>query len=819
MAVARTRRAPGATVMIAAGAIAALAGCLGPATNNCGDGFQCPVGLRCEFANERRWCVPPNCGNGEIDVGEACDDGNNTSGDGCPADCSPPCGDGFLDPGEVCDEGPNNGLTACAADCRTGRVGGCGDGVINDGLFELPEGCDDGNLRSHDGCSSVCSPEILAWTTSETGTPAAGPAVMVYDPPHGVVLLLDAARRTWEWTGGAWLRRHPAVVPRVSTDGAAMIYNRLFSEVALIGTQSASEHEMWSWSGIGWDGGSSNAAVAPTVTGFGAAYDAAREVTVLVGRSAATGDEETWELLAGWRKLDVQLGRPGVPLAASPSHAMTYDPKRALVMMYRADGLSAYDGRDWALLTGSAGPVSDDLQIVYDPARDRTVLYGLVGSAAETWEWDGGAWQRKATTGPPPRKQPAMAYDVVRRAVVLFGGRDPVSAAGLDDTWIWDGAAWQRALPAEPQPRSHHAAVYETRRATTLVFGGIDRTGHRLGDTWIWDGAAWRQPALTASPPPRADHAMAYDRGTDHTLLFGGTDDAGRSLGDTWEWDGAAWHDRTEASKPPPRSGHAMSEDPSRFGIMLIGGADRGALLADQWLWNGHWTEVMPTRRPPPRRDTALIYDPESFRVELFGGQAESRLLGDVWQWDGAGWTELAQDDFGPEPRSGHSVIYDPILRALVLFGGRDASEVRNDAWTWNSAGRQWGELTTAALPPARDGHAMVYDVANARPLLLGGEDAGATVLGDQWTLRYTDPLHRDEVCTTGLDGDRDHTAGCDDPDCAGFCTTCGDGVCEAFESARTCPRDCHTGSVCGDWLCDAGENCASCPGDCQRCR
>jgi cysteine-rich repeat protein len=814
-AIARAITAPVAVATL--GALWTLAGCLGPATNSCGNGFSCPVSLRCAFANDRQWCVPPKCGNGEIDIGEACDDGNNISGDGCPADCSPPCGDGLLDPGEVCDDGASNGLTSCAADCRSGRVGGCGDGRINNGLFEGPEGCDDGNLRSHDGCSSVCTPEILAWTTSETGAPAAGPAVMVYDPPRGAVLLLDAARRSWEWTGGAWLRRPSSRVPRVSTDRAAMIYNRLFSEIALIGEQSASQHELWSWRGIEWDGGSTYAAVAPAVTGFGAAYDAAREVTVLVGRSTATGEEETWELLAGWRRIDVRLGRFGMPAAASPSHAMTYDPKRALVMLYRADGLWVYDGRDWALLAGSAGPVSDDLQIAYDPVRDRTVLYGLVGGAAETWEWDGAAWQRMATTGPPPRTQPAIAYDVVHRAVVLFGGRDAASTTALADTWLWDGSAWRSAIPVTPPARSRHAAVYDVRRATTLVFGGLDAGGHRLGDTWLWDGAAWQQPA-GASPPARADHAMAYDEGTGHTLLFGGSDDAGHSLGDTWEWDGAAWHDRTAPSGPPPRSGHALADDQSRLGILLIGGGDRGTLLADQWLWTGHWSEVTPARRPPPRRDTAVLYDPETFRVELFGGEGESRLLGDVWQWDGAAWIELAGDDIGPEPRSGHSVSYDPILRAPVLFGGRDASGVRNDAWTWISAANRWGELTTAARPPARDHHAMVYDRANARPVLFGGEDAGTAALGDLWTLRYTDPLHVDEVCATGLDGDGDRKAGCDDPDCDGFCATCGDGTCEPFESARTCPRDCHTASVCGDWVCDAGENCASCPGDCQRC-
>ena len=45
------------------------------------------------------------CGDGEVDPGEACDDGNTESSDGCRADCAGTeiCGDGQLDPGEACD--------------------------------------------------------------------------------------------------------------------------------------------------------------------------------------------------------------------------------------------------------------------------------------------------------------------------------------------------------------------------------------------------------------------------------------------------------------------------------------------------------------------------------------------------------------------------------------------------------------------------------------------------------------------------------------------------------------------------------------------
>jgi cysteine-rich repeat protein len=53
--------------------------------------------------------VPPPaaCGDGVLNAGESCDDGNNLDADGCEADCSlPACQNGISDPGEVCLVGP-----------------------------------------------------------------------------------------------------------------------------------------------------------------------------------------------------------------------------------------------------------------------------------------------------------------------------------------------------------------------------------------------------------------------------------------------------------------------------------------------------------------------------------------------------------------------------------------------------------------------------------------------------------------------------------------------------------------------------------------
>jgi cysteine-rich repeat protein len=59
-----------------------------------------------------------SCGNGTVDPGEVCDDGNLVSGDGCDMNCRPTaCGNGVVTTGEHCDDGNTTSGDGCHADC------------------------------------------------------------------------------------------------------------------------------------------------------------------------------------------------------------------------------------------------------------------------------------------------------------------------------------------------------------------------------------------------------------------------------------------------------------------------------------------------------------------------------------------------------------------------------------------------------------------------------------------------------------------------------------------------------------------------------
>jgi cysteine-rich repeat protein len=89
-----------------------------------------------EFLDGDGCIATEECGNGIVDPGEVCDDGNDVEGDGCNFDCS------IVEPGFIC---PIPGVP-CSQ---------CGNEVVEPG-----EECDDGNIVSGDGCSADCSFEL-----------------------------------------------------------------------------------------------------------------------------------------------------------------------------------------------------------------------------------------------------------------------------------------------------------------------------------------------------------------------------------------------------------------------------------------------------------------------------------------------------------------------------------------------------------------------------------------------------------------------------------------------------------------------------------
>ncbi len=149
-----------------------------------------------------RITVTALCGNGRLEAGEQCDDGNTKSNDGCSASCKREiavCGDRRIQAwaGEQCDDGNNDYTDGCTKYCKAAY---CGDGYVRSGVEE----CDDGNRTSGDGCSRSCRVERIS------GACGAATATVSCGAPSGNLCAsgvasapaYNAATRKWEWTCG-----------------------------------------------------------------------------------------------------------------------------------------------------------------------------------------------------------------------------------------------------------------------------------------------------------------------------------------------------------------------------------------------------------------------------------------------------------------------------------------------------------------------------------------------------------------------------------------------------------------------------------------
>ena len=149
------------------------------------NGYSCPTpGQPCVIGSGKAVC-----GNGAVETGETCDDGNATSGDGCSSTCqiesqytcpqpgnpcvlNQYCGDGILNGQEQCDDGNLKPGDCCDGNCHLEPNCTCvtpspalvpphqvctSTMICGNGTREGSEACDDGNTTSGDGCSGDCT--------------------------------------------------------------------------------------------------------------------------------------------------------------------------------------------------------------------------------------------------------------------------------------------------------------------------------------------------------------------------------------------------------------------------------------------------------------------------------------------------------------------------------------------------------------------------------------------------------------------------------------------------------------------------------------
>lgn len=244
-------------VRVALIAIVLLGGCVDDRLQSCAADLTCPIGSTCvdgmfcatrsaldactgrdeaapcNSASVSGYCVhgacrTSTCGNGVVEYGEACDDGNLDDSDDCTSACAVArCGDDIVSTSETCDDHPGE-VTVCdygTASCMvcdvtchlvpaTGNV--CGDRVI----ATPDEVCDDGNTSACGTCDPTCRVRASAFATGSI-VAVAGAALN--------------AGETFTLNDG----RHPAVIFEFTTTTAATGHVGVTFSAASTGAQVA----------------------------------------------------------------------------------------------------------------------------------------------------------------------------------------------------------------------------------------------------------------------------------------------------------------------------------------------------------------------------------------------------------------------------------------------------------------------------------------------------------------------------------------------------------------------------------------------------
>jgi hypothetical protein len=251
---------------------------------------------------------------------------------------------------------------------------------------------------------------------------------------------------------------------------------------------------------------------------FGNALDTARDRFVVFGGLGATRLNDTWVLSLDatvWAPLEVV----GTPPSARAGHSMIYDSARDRMVVFGGSSgsrlndcweLSLSGTPTWSPLATSGSPPEARFghRAVYDPVRDRMLVFAGLGSALknDVWALDfaaGNTWHQLAPSGSPPEacQYPSMIYDPLGDRVVVYGGKTSNFPSAITSALSLSPAlSWTRLAPSGTPPvyRFGHSAVYDPLRDRMVVYGGND-LGTGLDDLWA---LYWTRSRSSGVPKP-----------------------------------------------------------------------------------------------------------------------------------------------------------------------------------------------------------------------------------------------------------------------------------------------------------------------------
>ena len=486
-----------------------------------------------------------------------------------------------------------------------------------------------------------------------------------------------------------------------------------------------------------------------------------------------------------------------VPASGRADHTAIYDPVRHRMVVFGGYQFSAPTLRNdvWVLSLGATPAWTEvspagtppsgrrNQAAIYDPVRDRMIVFGGVGSTYKNDVWalsltGTPTWTQITPSGTPPvgRRSHTATYDPIRDRMVVFGGFEGTAPNYRNDVWtlsLGTAPAWTQITPSGTPPigRSDHTAIYDPVEDRMVVYGEWDDHWALLNDVWALSLAGtptWTQLVPSGIlPSGRWAHTAIYDPVESRMVVFGGfpnfaNDVWALSLAGSPQWEELA----PFSTAPAGRWFHTAIYDPVRHRMVVSGGYP--SIVHDVWTLSlgGQpvWTRLAPAGTPPTgRKNHSAIYDPIRDRMVIFGGfltypDEVGWLLyqNDVWALslgENPVWTQLFPTGTPPGMRDEHSAIYDPLHDRMMVFGGHAGGFNYNDVWALSLGGvPEWTQLFPTGTPPAaRRRHNGIYDPLRNQMVVFGGYDTvGLSCVNDVWTLSLGEAPQWTQLFPTG---------------------------------------------------------------------
>jgi len=330
---------------------------------------------------------------------------------------------------------------------------------------------------------------------------------------------------------------------------------------------------------------------------------------------------------------------------------------------------------------------------------------------------------------------------------------------------------WTLLFPRDiPDEHFANAAIYDTATNQLIAFGGsspsaVPNDVLSLSNANGIGTPDWKTviaAGTNGSPSGRTFLTAVYDEANSRMIVFGGcafTGDDCTTLNDVWVLTNAngvsgtpAWIQLSPSGTPPaPRWGHAAAYDAVNNRMIVFGGDNQSVIFSDTWILshaNGlggtpTWTQLSPTGGPPEGQDSATVaYDAADNELITFAGTMQGFAVdaNSVWTLSNANglggapvWKKIiANGGAGSPPkRDGHVAVYDSANNRLVIFGGNANTATgfpqHNDTWVLANANGltgtpQWTKLPVLGpIPAGRTSPVGAYDTANNRLMIYSG--------------------------------------------------------------------------------------------------